>query len=80
MTTDSPFAKALQKSGLRSVDFCRAVEKLTGQPCSAVLASRWRQGKNRAPVHALALVALLGQLPNEELQRLIKNPQALSKA
>jgi len=69
-----PFAEALKESGLRPVDFCRAVEKLTGQPFSPVMSSRWNRGFCAAPAPAIALAVLLGRVPEEERKALTQGP------
>lgn len=74
MSERSPFAEALRQSGLRPVDFCRAVEKLTGQQFSPVMSSRWNRGFCAAPAPAVALAVLLGRLPEEERKALIQGP------
>lgn len=72
--SDTPFALALKQSRLRPMDFCRAVEKLTGQKYLPVMTSRWIQGVHDAPAPAIALAVLLGRLPEEERKALIQGP------
>lgn len=69
-----PFALALKQAGLRPLDFCRAVNKLTGQNYSPVMTSRWISGLHEAPAPAVALAVLLGKLPEEERRSLIAGP------
>lgn len=68
------FGLALQQSGLKPLQYCRAVAKLTGQTYSPVMTSRWIQGVHDAPPPAVALAVLLGRLPKEELQQLTARP------
>lgn len=74
MSDLSPFTLALRQSGLRPMDFCRAVEKLSGKKYSPVMTSRWIQGIYDAPAPAIALAVLLGRLPEEERKALIQGP------
>ncbi len=68
------FASALAQSGLKPLQFCRAVEKLTGQTYSPTMPSRWIGGLHKAPPPAVALAIVLGMLPKEELDGLIAAP------
>ena len=70
----TPFAMALRESGLRPLEYCRAVTKLTGQEYSPVMASRWISGLHEAPAPAVALAVLLGRLPMDERRALIQGP------
>ena len=71
---NTPFATALRESGLRPLEYCRAVTKLTGQEYSPVMASRWISGMHEAPAPAVALAILLGRLPKDELKQLVAGP------
>lgn len=74
MDKHSSFAEALKSAGLRPIDYCRAVAKLTGQEYSPVMTSRWNQGVHDAPPPAVALAILLGRLPEDELKQLVAGP------
>lgn len=70
----TPFAQALTESGLKPRQLCRAIERLTGRPFSPTMPSRWISGLHDAPPLALAVVALLARLPEEERAELIAAP------
>jgi hypothetical protein len=70
----TPFGLALRQSGLRPLDFCRAVAKLAEREYSPVMTSRWIRGVHEAPLPAVALAVLLGRLPEEERKALIEGP------
>ena len=72
--TLTAFALAMQQAGLRPLQYCRAVEKLTGQPYSPVMTSRWLHGQHEAPAPAVALAILLGRLSTEEREALTSGP------
>ena len=68
------FTEALKQSGLKPLQFCRAVEKLTGESYSPTMPSRWIHGIHSAPPPAIALAVLLGRLPPEERAALAAGP------
>lgn len=68
------FAEALKQSGLKPLQFCRAVDKLTGASYSPTMPSRWIHGIHAAPPPAIALAVLLGRLPPEERAALTAGP------
>ncbi len=70
----TPFALALKEAGLRPLDYCRAVTKLTGLPYSPVMTSRWISGVHEAPPPAVALAVLLGGLDEDDRRALIAAP------
>lgn len=70
----TPFAKAISDAGLKPLQYCRAVERLSGQPFSPTMTSRWISGDHAASPAAVALAVLLGQLSDDLLAPLIAAP------
>ncbi len=72
--SSTPFALALERTGLKPLEYCRAVTKLTGLPYSPVMTSRWISGLHDAPPPAIALAVLLGGLEEEDRKALTVGP------
>lgn len=74
--SDKPlsFSQALNDSGVKPLEYCRAVERLSGKKLSPTMPSRWLSGMHEAPPAAIALAVLIGRLPETDRQKLTEAP------